>query len=171
MKKINDYVVSRVLQIIIATIPMFAGIFALLNNIYPFTKNVKNIAIPLITMQGVSENHWRKLPSFLGAYCYTIMFFCEFTVGILAFVGVINMLKDLFKSNSNFEKSKLFVYFSCMLACIIYGLFFFVIGGDWFLAWMGNSYISGIQSDSLRYTTLMFFVFAFLKLSASSDII
>ncbi|MGV3278731.1 DUF2165 family protein [Rickettsiales bacterium LUAb2] len=167
MQEVNkNQIVTRLLQIGVALIPATIGILALVNDIYPFHKNVNDIAVPLITMQGITEYSWRALPASLAPLAFTIMFLSEFLVGVLAVLSIICMLRNICKPYAEFEKSKTLVYWACLWGAIVWGVGFFELGGDWFLAWMGTSpAVSGIQQGSLMYISLLFFTFVFLKLS------
>ncbi len=98
--------ILRLDQIGVTLIPVLIGLFALLNDVTAFTSNVDSIVKPLITMQNNSSNQWRALPVSLSAFVYTLMFLGEFLVGVLAFVGIILMSKNINQSAEQFERPK-----------------------------------------------------------------
>ena len=156
--------IYRLLQVGIALIPTVIGLLAFLNDVGTFREGVESVATPLLTMHGDTGYMWRALPASWAPYFYTIMFLSEFLVGILALIGVLCMLRNLFKPAASFESSKDWVYIACLWGTLVWGLGFFEGAGDWFLAWMSNSpAISGLQQASLMYVTELFFVFAYLK--------
>ncbi len=162
--------VYRLLQIGLALIPAVIGILALLNDAGTFKAGVQTISQPLITMQGNSAYMWRAFPASWAPYLYAGMFISEFIVGILAAIGVLGMLRNLFKPAQNFENSKHWVYVACIWGTLVWGLGFFEGGGDWFLAWMSNNPgLSGMQQGSLMYVTELFFVFFYLKYTKEVD--
>ena len=156
--------ILRLDQIGVALIPAVIGILALINDITNFTNTVNSVVEPLITMQNnTSSQHWRALPASMTDFAYTIMFLGEFLVGIFAVIGVILMLKNINKSVEHFESAKRWIYIACGWGIIIWGLGFFEIGGDWFLAW-GNSNLATFQEGSLTYVLEVFVCFVYLKL-------
>lgn len=163
--------VYRLLQIGIALIPAVIGILALLNDAGTFKEGVQTVAQPLITMAGDKGYMWRALPTSVAPYLYAIMFISEFMVGLLAFIGVLGMLRNLFQPAQKFEHSKHWVYIACLWGTLVWGLGFFEGAGDWFLAWMSNnSGLSGLQQGSLMYVTELFFVFFYLKYTKEEDV-
>lgn len=154
----------RLLQLGLALIPTAIGILAFLNDIGTFHSGVQNTIIPLISMQGDTGYTWRALPASWAPIVYTLMFLCEFLVGILALIGVLSMLRHFFSAADLFERSKQWVYIACLWGSIVWGLGFFEGGGDWFLAWMStNNNISGLQQGGFMYAALLFIVFVYLK--------
>lgn len=160
----------RLLQIGVALIPVTVGVLAFLNDAGTFKSGVQTVVQPLITMHGIKGEAWRALPASWAPYVYTIMFSIELLVGIFALIGVLGMIKHFFKSSARFEQSKHWVYLACLWSAVVWGLGFFEIGGDWFLAWdSSNQAYSGIEQDSLNYVLLLFVVFVYLKLSKEAD--
>ena len=116
-----------------------------------------------MTMQGQTTQVWRALPDALVKPFYTLMFLGEFLVGVLAIIGVILMLKNIHKDHEHFEKAKRWVYLACGWGIVVWGLGFFEIGGDWFLAWQNNN-LGSFQQGSLMYVIEIAVVFIYLKL-------
>ena len=155
--------VLRLDQIGVALIPVVIGFLALLNDMTSFSSTVKSTVMPLMTMQGQTEQLWRALPEGLVKPLYTLMFLGEFLVGVLAIIGVILMLKNIHKDHDHFEKAKRWVYLACGWGIVVWGLGFFEIGGDWFLAWENNN-LASFQQGSLMYVIEIAVVFIYLKL-------
>jgi predicted small integral membrane protein len=92
----------------------------------------------------------------------------EFLVGILASIGLIKMLKNLFKSDQLFEDASSLVEYACLLGFFIWGFIFFCIGGDYFLSWK-NTKLESLQSGSLMYATLLAIVYFIFVLGRTKD--
>ena len=156
--------VLRLDQIGVALIPAVIGILALLNDVTAFTSTVDSVVKPLITMQGnASHQLWRALPASFSNIAYTLMFLGEFLVGVLAVIGIILMCKNINQSVEQFERAKRWIYLACGWGIIVWGLGFFEIGGDWFLAWQSNS-LASFQQGALNYVLEVFIAFVYLKL-------
>lgn len=153
----------RLDQIGVACIPLVIGFLALLNDITSINSSVKSMVGPLITMQGQTVQTWRALPDSLATILYVFMFMGEFLVGVLALVGIVIMLKNIFKDATHFEKGKRWLYLACGWGIIIWGLGFFEIGGDWFLSWQ-NANLASFQQGGLNYALEIFIAFVYLKL-------
>lgn len=171
MHKMRFRLGYRLIQIGLSLIPTLIGVLALINDVTSFKASVQSMIQPMITMQGNVANAWRGLPPSFAPYLYTIMFMSEFIVGILAFIGVIGMVRNLFKPARDFEHSKHWVYIACLWGTLVWGLGFFEGGGDWFLAWMSNNPgVSGLQQGALMYVVELFFVFFYLKYCHEADL-
>ena len=156
--------VLRLDQIGVALIPAVIGILALLNDITSFTSTVQSVVQPLITMQNNgSHQMWCALPASWANTAYTLMFLGEFLVGVLAVIGIIAMIKNINKPLEQFENAKRWIYIACGWGIIVWGLGFFEIGGDWFLAWQNNN-LASFQQGALTYALEVFIAFVYLKL-------
>ncbi len=155
--------INRLSQIGVSLILVVIGFLAALNDITSFSGMVHSVINPLITMEGVAEQHWRALPSVLGPFLYTLMFLAEFSMGVLALIGIIFMLKNIRQPSPVFENAKRWVYLACGWGIIIWGLLFFE-GGDWFLSWE-NEKLDSFQQGALMYVIEILTVFIYLKLS------
>lgn len=153
----------RLTQIGVALIPVVIGFLALLNDVTGFRDTVSSVVKPLLTMQGQLTQTWRALPGSLVNITYTGMFLAEFLVGLLALIGVFNMIKTFREANFKFETAKYWVYLACGLGIIVWGLGFFE-GGDWFLSWKNNN-LSSFQTEAVSYITVLIIVFIYLKLN------
>jgi predicted small integral membrane protein len=155
--------ILRLTQIGVASIPLAIGVLALLNDITGFASGVKMVVEPLITMQGQTDQTWRALPGATATFVYICMFLAEFLVGLLTSIGIVIMLKNINNDYNFFEQGKRWIYLACGLGIIIWGLGFFEIGGDWFLAWRNNS-LASFQQGSLMYVLEITVTFLYLKL-------
>ncbi len=156
--------ILRLDQIGVALIPLVIGVLAFVNDITSFSSSVKSVVTPLVTMPGDVSQHWRALPASVAPLAYTMMFLGEFLVGILALIGIIIMLKNINKDHNFFEAGKRWIYLACGWGIIVWGLGFFEIGGDWFLAWENDS-LASFQQGSLMYVLEIAIAFIYLKLS------
>jgi predicted small integral membrane protein len=154
----------RLDQIGVALIPAIIGILALINDVTSFTDTVNSVVKPLITLQNNGSHQlWRALPASVADTAYVAMFVSEFIMGLLALVGIILMIKNIRGSVEAFEKAKNWIYLACGWGIIVWGLGFFEIGGDWFLAWQNND-LASFQQGSLNYVLEIFVAFVYLKL-------
>lgn len=156
--------ITRLDQIGVALIPVFIGFLALINDITGLHATVNSVVKPLVTMQGNTTQAWRALPASIATFVYILMFLGEFLVGVLAVISVFLMLKNIRKDSASFENAKRFIYIACGWGIIVWGLGFFEIGGDWFLAWQ-NTNLASFQQESLMYVLELTVTFIYLKLS------
>lgn len=160
--------INRLSQVGVSLILVAIGFLAGLNDVTSFSNMVHSVINPLITMQGVADQHWRSLPATLGPFLYTFMFLAEFSMGIMALMGVLFMLKNIHQPYSVFEHAKRWVYLACGWGIIIWGLFFFE-GGDWFLTWKSSD-LAFFQQGALMYVIEILTVFIYLKLSDEKQV-
>jgi predicted small integral membrane protein len=161
--------IDRSLAILLACIPMGMGFLAFLNNISDWTHSVHEVITPLVTMEGLRDSSqftWRSFQPQLAPLCYGFVTTIELTVGIVALVGVISMLRKFSASRADFLASSHIAQWACTLGVITWVSFFFVIGGDWFLAWKTKNLLF-IQSDSLMYAGASTFVLIALRATES----
>jgi predicted small integral membrane protein len=145
--------IDRVLAILLAIIPMGMGFLAFLNNLSDWSHSVHEVVTPLVTMEALRDApqfHWRAFVPALAPVCYGFVTTLELTVGIVAAVGVGSMLRKFSAPYADFAASSRIAQQACTLGAFTWLIFFFVIGGDWFLAWKNKSLLF-IQSDSLMY--------------------
>jgi len=161
-KNSNLIIVLRLSQVMVACIPLVIGLLALLNNISGFSETVNTVIKPLISMPGNTSYGWRALPLGLAPYVFTAMFIAESLVGFFALAGVISMLRNINKDAATFNARKSFVYLACGWGIFVWGLCFFEIGGDWFLAWQ-NSKLSDFQSGAVMYVEVLVAVLIYLS--------
>ncbi len=155
--------ILRLDQILVACIPLVMGWLALLNDATSISSSVKSVVGPLVTMQGENAQTWRALPASFATPAYILMFLGEFLVGVLALIGIFIMLKNIMKDHAHFEKGKRWLYLACGWGIIVWGLFFFEVGGDWFLSWQ-NASLGGFQQGGLNYALEILMAFIYLKL-------
>jgi predicted small integral membrane protein len=145
--------IDRVLAIVLAIIPAGMGFLAFLNNLSDWTHSVNEVVTPLVTMEALRDApqfHWRALPAGVAPVCYGFVTTFELTVGIVAAAGIASMLRKFSAPYAEFAASSRIAQRACTLGACTWLIFFFVIGGDWFLAWK-NQKLLFIQSDSLMY--------------------
>jgi predicted small integral membrane protein len=145
--------IDRVLAILLAMVPMGMGLLAFLNNLSDWSHSVREVVTPLVTMEALRDApqfHWRSIASALAPVCYGFVTTFELTVGIVAAVGIVGMLRKFSAPLAEFTASSHIAQRACTLGAFTWLIFFFVIGGDWFLAWK-NKNLLFMQSDSLMY--------------------
>ena len=162
-------ILNRLIQLGVAFIPACLGFTSIMNNTSGFNDTLKMVIKPLLTMDGTYGNPaqiWRALPAGWVETLYVFAIAGETLVGVLAIIGVLLMLRHIF-SIDNFNRSKEWVYLACGLGIIVWGLGFFTIGGEWFLAWQ-NKNLASFQTSAALYVLIMIAVFIYLR--ACSDV-
>jgi predicted small integral membrane protein len=157
--------IDRVFAILLATIPMGMGFLAFLNNISDWSHSVHEVITPLLTLDALRDApqfSWRAFPARLAPACYGFVTTIELTVGIVALAGVIAMLRQFEAATDDFISACRIAQRACTLGVITWLSFFFVLGGDWFLAWKSKNLLF-IQSDSLMYVAAATFVLIALR--------
>ena len=160
---------DRVLAILLAIIPMGMGLLAFLNNLSDWSHSVHEVVTPLVTMEALRDApqfRWRAIASALAPVCYGFVTTFELTVGIVAAVGVGSMLRKFSGPYADFAASSRIAQRACTLGAFTWLIFFFVIGGDWFLAWK-NKNLLFVQSDSLMYAAAATIVLFALRATES----
>jgi predicted small integral membrane protein len=145
--------IDRALTVLLATLPMGMGLLAFLNNISDWNHSIHEVAQPMVTMEALRDSpqfNWRALPGTFVPFCYGFVVTIELAVGIVGSIGVGRMLRRFTAPRADFIACSRIAQRACTLGVITWLLFFFVIGGDWFLAWKSKSLLF-IQSDSLMY--------------------
>lgn len=161
--------IDRVLAILLAIIPMGMGFLAFLNNLSDWSHSVREVVTPLLTMEALRDSpefHWRAFAGALAPVCYGVVTTVELTVGIVAAVAVGSMLHKFSAPHADFAAASRIAQRACTLGVITWLTFFFVIGGDWFLAWK-NKNLLFIQSDSLMYAAAATIVLFALRATES----
>ena len=160
MKGRTNITILRFIQIGIACIPIFIGLFVFINGITNFTIQVSSVVVPLITMEHFSEQSWRALPASFGSAIYSLVLIAQILVAVFAMIGVIKLLFALKKDGKDFDHAKIWTYIACGWGIMLWGLVFFEVGGDWFM-----SNVNTFQVGSLSYVLMFYITFAFLSLS------
>ncbi len=165
-------IISRLFQIGLALIPAFTGIFALLNNIQGMNDTLTHVLQPLFAMQNVSPeflHSWRAIHSegiVKGAYFF--MMSGETLVGILAIISIIKMVIGFRESHHEFNRDQAWARAACVLGFLVWGLGFYTIAGDYFLAWQTQN-LADLQSSGLHYVLMMAIPYFFLKMHEVSS--
>jgi predicted small integral membrane protein len=157
--------IDRVLAILLATIPMGMGLLAFVNNISDWSHSVHDVITPLLTLDALRDLpqfSWRAFPPRLVPVCYGLVTTIELSVSVVAFVGVVSMLRQFGAAAADFIAACRIAQRACTLGIITWLLFFFVLGGDWFLSWKSKSLLF-IQSDALMYVAASTFVLIALR--------
>jgi predicted small integral membrane protein len=160
MKIKSHITILRFIQIGIACIPFFIGLFVFINGVSNFSVDVSSTVVPLITMENFQEQSWRALPASFGPIIYTLVLMSQVLVAIFAMIGVVKLLLAIKKDGKDFDHAKIWTYIACGWGIMLWGLIFFEVGGDWFM-----SNIKTFQVGSLSYVLMFYITFAFLSLS------
>lgn len=147
----------RLTTAFIAIIPACLGSFAVLNDVSDYGGTLSKVLLPIACMQNTFHNPaqtWRALCSLrpLDAI-FRVVIAVELVVGLLGIVGVYRILRAIRGSSEDFSTSCTTTALACRIGIIVWGLGFFVILGDWFLAWQGP--MKGFQTDGLGYSLMM----------------
>ncbi len=156
---------ERSLLIGIALIPALMGVLAFLNNLSGWDETVERMVHPMLSMEGTFGNPgqtWRAVESTAFAnLVYVVVFTLEGLFGLLAASGIVAMFRGFLQPEGRFPEGLRIVKTACMLAVFVYGLVFFTIGGDWFLAWQ-NPDLDGLQTDAVNYGIVIAIVYVIL---------
>ncbi len=166
--------ITRLFQLALALVPAFTGLFAVMNNLEDAKSTISLVIDPLLSMNNVRPefiHSWRAIhsPSLLSV-AYFGMTSAECMVGILALIGIIKMLWAFSADHQSFSQAVAWVRAACVWGVLVWGLGFYTMGGDFFLAWQ-NPNLSSLQTDGLNYVLMMAVPYVFFKLHESSDTI
>lgn len=147
----------RYAKIAVATIPMLLGFFAVLNNLTAYTETLENVVEPILCMRHVfedSDQRWRALchPVLLHGVSLLVIS-AELMIGLIAASGVWLMYGARGASSITFSESMSRVSLACALGVVVWGIGFFVIIGDWFLAWQGQ--MKPFVTDGVVYSAML----------------
>ena len=146
-------------------IPMCMGVLAFTNNMADWTGTLSHVIRPLLALEALRDMpqfSWRALPAAWAPACYVFVTSIELVVGLVAFVAVVTMLRRFRAPTTRFVDACHVAQRACTLGTITWLFFFFVVAGDWFLAWRSASLI-GVQRDSLMYAAAATFVLIALR--------
>lgn len=157
---------ARLFQLALALIPAFEGILGLLNDLEGASATLTSVIVPLLSMQTVQPefiHSWRAVHNTgLQEFAYYFLASLEGVVGLLATIGIIGMIKNFSKDDVYFMHAQAWVRAACVFGILIWGLGFFVIGGDFFLSWQSST-LGYFQGGGLNYTLMMFIPYMLLK--------
>ena len=156
---------DRTLAVLLTCIPMCMGVLAFTNNMADWTGTLSHVITPLLTLEALRDMpqfSWRALPAAWAPACYVFVTSIELVVGLVAFVAVVTMLRRFRAPTTRFVDACQVAQRACTLGTITWLFFFFVVAGDWFLAWRSASLI-GVQRDSLMYAAAATFVLIALR--------
>lgn len=159
-------IIARLFQLGLALIPALEGVLAFVNDVQGAKDTLTTVIIPLLSMQGVQPefmHSWRAVSSpQLQTLAYYILFSIEGLIGLLAIIGLVKMIRHFFADNIVFLHGQSWARAACMFGILVWGLSFFVIGGDFFLAWQ-NPNLGYLQVGGLNYALIMFMCYVLLK--------
>ena len=156
---------DRTLAVLLTCIPMCMGVLAFTNNMADWTGTLSHVITPLLTLEALRDMpqfSWRALPAAWAPVCYGFVTSIELVVGIVAFGAIVAMLRRFRAPTAPFIDACQWAQRSCTLGIVTWLFFFFVVAGDWFLAWRSANLI-GIQRDSLMYAAATTFVLIALR--------
>ena len=146
MNKIRTFLLTALCLLTIAV-----GFFSFLNNIHDYPGVIERFVKPLLTMS--------QIPHSIATYraihlpwLWHCLYFLMMTLE--AMVGAIGLLSLIFLLYRKTNQAIQWLQIAAIWGIIYWGLFFFVIRGDWFISWKSEE-LKYIQSDAIRYVNLM----------------
>ena len=159
-------VIARLFQLGLALIPALEGLLGLLNDIQGASASLQSVIVPLLSMQGVQPafiHSWRAIHSpELQVFAYYLLAGAEGMIGILATVSILKMIKHFRDEGLYFVQAQAWARAACVLGILVWGLGFFVVGGDFFLSWQTTN-LSYLQVGGLNYALMMLIPYLLLK--------
>ena len=146
---------SRLALIVMALFPALWGLLGFLNDATDFNGTVNNAVRPMIEMNNTYNNPWQTWRAITAPWAapvgLTIIMTTEGIAGILATIGIVNMVLNFRGGAAAFAKGKAFMILGCLAAILVWGIGFMVVAGDWFLAWERSKEPLGTQSGAMIY--------------------
>ena len=160
-----SYQLSVRLSIIsMALFPTLWGIFSFMNNTSGFDGTLQYAVAPMLAMTDTYGNPaqtWRAISSpYLAQIALVLITSAETLAGLLGVFSIFKMLKALKQPFANFQKAKVPLIFSCLLAILVWGVGFMVVAGDYFLAWQSKTTLD-TQIGGLIYAVPCFLLLIF----------
>lgn len=168
MKKLSTFYFSLLLGLI----PSLIGLFSFINNIIYATGTKKHMLSPLLRLDSTNispfDVAWRSIQSpIIHNIFYAILCLSELSMSMLAWFGIFYLIKTYRQLQT---PDPFYLKLACVFGIIIWGLGFFVFGGDFLLAWRHTNHLAGLQADALRYATLMFITFVTLDILSKTTL-
>jgi predicted small integral membrane protein len=147
----------RVTKFLIALMPAFLGLFAVLNNTSDYEGTFENVLSPIMCMKDTFHNPaqtWRSLCYVpLMHTVFILVIGLEAAIGLLGLIGAYQMARVIKASPEIFREACRITSLACLLGIMVWGLGFFVVIGDWFLVWQGG--LKPFRTDGLVYSGMM----------------
>ena len=160
---------DRILALLLSCIPMCMGTLAFVNNMADWNGTIAHVVKPLVTLEALRDApnfSWRALPASWAPILYLFVTTIELVVGLVALAAVITLLRRFRATTTAFVDACQIAERACTLGAITWLFFFFVMAGDWFMAWKSPGLV-GVQRDSLMYAGASVFVLIALRATAS----
>ncbi|MHA6258978.1 DUF2165 family protein [Sporosarcina sp. CAU 1771] len=134
-------VALRLLKAFVLLLAGLFGFFVFAGNLMDYNSNYQFVH-HVLSMDTTFEGNalmWRAIESSgLHTVAYWMLILAEGIFSLLAFIGVVHMMKNLKSSAKEFNKSKAFGFYAFMLGFAIWFLGFIVIGSEWFAMWQSQ---------------------------------
>ena len=112
---------------------------------------------------------WRAIDSpALAAIAYGTIAALEGVVSLIGAAAIYLMIRARSDNAQKFIKGIRLAKATCVYAFFVWGFFFFVIAGDWFLVWQSAD-LKPVQVDAVNYSAMVVFTLICL-LSLERDI-
>lgn len=157
-----------------AKLLLLAGIalyytLVVLNNLTDFGSNYEFIRHVLSMDSTFPGNHamWRALSSpGMHLFFYWLIIVWEFVTTILAWWGLVNLVRALRGPASLFNAEKQMALIALTLSMLMWLVAFLDVGGEWFLMWQSHTWNG--QDEAFRMFVIVGFVM-FLLLQPDTD--
>ena len=147
-----------------ALVALYISLVVLNNVLIPETNlNYVRHVMTMDTLSGADEHAWRAISApWLHSVSFILIIILEGVSAVLCWLGIWRMLQ-----NRHFEKGKAMATVGLTLALVIWFGVFFVLGGEWFLAWQTPW---GALASAIRVITMAGFALVFLNLPEAQKI-
>lgn len=145
---------KRLAPIVLLLFPGLWGLLGFMNNLSDFSGTVETAVKPMLAMTDTYGNPaqtWRAITApWAAPVALVAITAMETLAGVLAFWSIGLMIRDFREPSYVFQSAKAPGIYGCLVAILVWGVGFMVVGGDWFLSWQGKDGIMG-QLGGLVY--------------------
>jgi predicted small integral membrane protein len=160
----------RVAKVLLVTAVAFFYALVVLNNSTDYASNYQFVHHVLLMDTTFPGNHgmWRAIhPTLAHAVFYDGIIAWEALTMVLAWIGVIQLVRALRKPAADFNQAKRMSVIALTAAVLLWFVAFFSVGGEWFLMW--QSKIWNGQEAAFRNFASIGIVFVLLVLPDSQE--
>jgi len=145
-------------QALIALIPAALGILAFANDITGYQGTIAHVVHPILCMEktfGIPAQTWRAIcyPAFTHGATVLVMTL-ELGTGLLALWGAYRMARAVPLGKAAMRQGVAIVSLACLLGFVVWVGGFYVVLGDWFLAWQDET-LNDVRLDGAVYGTVV----------------
>lgn len=141
-------------QTLIALIPAALGILAFINDITGYSGTIAHVVHPILCMEktfGIPAQSWRAMCYLPFTHAASVLvMLLELAMGLLALWGAYLMGRAVPLGRTAMRPGIALVSLACLIGFIIWVGGFYVILGDWFLAWQDET-LNDVRLDGAVY--------------------